>query len=236
MPVSNKRKIGKSKYGKGKKFKKYKRMSVPNDSKPVICYAPTVCPDIMRVRLCYNERITSAGGGTVPIVDFVFRGNSPFDPQFALGGGQPMGFDQWAAFYRKYRVIASKLVVKYSNNAAIEAFGYVSAANTSAAYTDRSAMNERVYTKTVNIGTDTVQGVGEIEYYMPTNVIRGGPSDLVRYNPNLSALTTANCNEQWYWHVGAYGVGASVNNYDVNCDVSVYYYVEFFDRETLGRS
>ncbi len=35
----------------------------------------------------------------------VFRANSLFDPDFSGVGSQPLGFDQWAAFYGRYRVL-----------------------------------------------------------------------------------------------------------------------------------
>jgi hypothetical protein len=35
---------------------------------------------------------------------YSFRLNSPFDPNYTASGHQPMGFDQWAAFYNHYVV------------------------------------------------------------------------------------------------------------------------------------
>lgn len=37
--------------------------------------------------------------------------NSIFDPQYAVGGGQPRGFDQWSALYANYRVHGVKITV-----------------------------------------------------------------------------------------------------------------------------
>ncbi len=47
-----------------------------------------------------------------------FRANSCFDPDFAIGGGQPAGFDQWSVFYNNYEVERSvaKLEVLPSNS------------------------------------------------------------------------------------------------------------------------
>ncbi len=40
-----------------------------------------------------------------------FRGNSLFDPDRTGTGNQPYGFDQWAAFYGKYRVHSSTISI-----------------------------------------------------------------------------------------------------------------------------
>lgn len=56
--------------------------------------------------------------GTPPVlVDSVttvqsYRLNSCFDPRYAIGGAQPMGFDQWAAMYKRYTVVSCSITVK----------------------------------------------------------------------------------------------------------------------------
>ena len=42
-----------------------------------------------------------------------FRCNSIFDPDVALGGGQPRGYDQLAPLYHRYCVTASKITVRF---------------------------------------------------------------------------------------------------------------------------
>ncbi len=37
----------------------------------------------------------------------IYRLNSVFDPDYSGAGAQPLGFDQWAAFYTRYRVLAA---------------------------------------------------------------------------------------------------------------------------------
>lgn len=41
-----------------------------------------------------------------------FRANSVFDPDYSIGGHQPMGFDQYAALYNEYTVLGSR--IKYT--------------------------------------------------------------------------------------------------------------------------
>lgn len=216
--------------------KKYKRAKKKKMEKAVICYCPTVCPDVMSVSLSYNAQKQALGSGVVSILDFVFRGNSCFDPDFATGGQQPLGFDEWSSFYRRYRVKGAKIRVHYMNNAAVTAVGYIVANNTSAAFIQRANTMELPYMQSANLGQDAGNNQGDLTMYKSTAQVRGGPQDIVQYEQDLSALNTSNPNQEWFFHVGAYGIGPSVNNFDVDMDILVTYYVEFYDRETLARS
>lgn len=71
---------------------------------------PTLMPDRLRVPLKYDQRIviTSTVGA---LVTQIYRGNSCYDPDYTGGGQQPVGFDQWSAFYASYMCYASKITV-----------------------------------------------------------------------------------------------------------------------------
>lgn len=73
----------------------------------------TPIPKQMRMKFRYTELITLD-----PTIDVVtasaaatanFRANSLFDPQAAIGGHQPLGFDQYMPFYTTYTVVASSM-------------------------------------------------------------------------------------------------------------------------------
>lgn len=61
-------------------------------------------------KLCYETgqvgNTTTTSPGT-----FTIRLNSLFDPQYAVGGHQPRGFDEMSAIYGEYRVLAAKVVM-----------------------------------------------------------------------------------------------------------------------------
>lgn len=72
-------------------------------------------PQSMNVKLKYADRAliaTSISGSSVSVI----RLNSLFDPDFGVGGHQPMGFDQYAAFYNRYRVNAVKIKMTLFND------------------------------------------------------------------------------------------------------------------------
>jgi hypothetical protein len=70
-------------------------------------------PKTRRVTLKYAEHITlNPGTASNPAIAY-YRAGSCFDPTYAVGGHQPLGFDQWTAFYQHYTVIASTIKVTF---------------------------------------------------------------------------------------------------------------------------
>jgi hypothetical protein len=68
-------------------------------------------PKTRKVILKYavpNFTLNAAPGG---IDTRIFRANSLNDPDYAIGGQQPRGFDQWASFYSQYTVIGARIKV-----------------------------------------------------------------------------------------------------------------------------
>lgn len=69
-------------------------------------------PKAMRVKLKYNSVFDgSIVAGSTP-TQYVWRANSVFDPDAAIGGSQPRGFSQWSNFYEKYTVVKSSCRVR----------------------------------------------------------------------------------------------------------------------------
>lgn len=64
---------------------------------------------------------TAAGAGG----SYTFAINNCFDPNFTGAGSQPLGFDQYAALYGRYRVLSVKFEIVAGNRTALpEQFGY----------------------------------------------------------------------------------------------------------------
>lgn len=67
-------------------------------------------PKQMRQTLTYSEATVVNLLATVGTIgSFRIRANSLFDPRVALGGHQPMGFDQLMAIYSKFCVVGAKI-------------------------------------------------------------------------------------------------------------------------------
>lgn len=52
-----------------------------------------------------------AGGGAY----YTFTINDPYDPNFTGAGSQPVGFDQWAQFYGRFRTVRFKFTMDIAN-------------------------------------------------------------------------------------------------------------------------
>ena len=64
-----------------------------------------------KVTMTHKYKTTISGNATGVLDYFHFRANGMFDPEVALGGHQPMYFDQMSALYDHWTVIGSKIKV-----------------------------------------------------------------------------------------------------------------------------
>ncbi len=63
------------------------------------------------LRYIYIGTLSTSG---LNYAENIFRLNSCFDPDFSGAGAQPLGFDQWAAFYQRYRVLRAKATAMFA--------------------------------------------------------------------------------------------------------------------------
>ena len=76
-------------------------------------YTPNIgLPLKKRVKLTYVDHVAFSSSG-VSHAGYQFRMNSLLDPQYAVGGHQPYGRDQWATLYNRYNVISCKLTARF---------------------------------------------------------------------------------------------------------------------------
>lgn len=60
-------------------------------------------PDEQHVTFAYADELPVNAAGNV--YRYQWRVNSPYDPNYTATGAQPVGFDQWATFYQRYRTV-----------------------------------------------------------------------------------------------------------------------------------
>jgi hypothetical protein len=68
---------------------------------------------ITKLRYCTNMILSATAGGSAITV---FSANSIFDPDVTNTGHQPMYHDQYAAIYKNYAVLGSRIQVEFINN------------------------------------------------------------------------------------------------------------------------
>lgn len=67
-------------------------------------------PDSKTVRLRYVTTVTlDPATGSIPVA--YYRANGCYDPEVAVGGHQPRGFDEWIGIYDHFTVLGSKIRV-----------------------------------------------------------------------------------------------------------------------------
>ena len=77
-------------------------------------------PDRLITNLVYSDNKTlTPGAGSLGFA--VFRLTSVFDPDEAVGGGQPTYHDQISTMYKRYRVLGSKITAHFSYPSGITA-------------------------------------------------------------------------------------------------------------------
>lgn len=92
---------------KNNKSTKHFGTTIPNQ-----LYAITF-PREQKVVMRYHE-LRSFTTSAAVANDYMFNLNSIYDPNYSAAGHQPLGYDQWAAFYGRYRVDGCKVTVTTS--------------------------------------------------------------------------------------------------------------------------
>lgn len=101
------RKYKKSSRVSGKTMSKYrKKMSLPLGGKP--------SRKVVRMRYLEGSS-TGNGSGAALSAYTLYRANSVYDPRWAVGGGQPIGFDDWKTLYGAYVVLGAKCKVRFAS-------------------------------------------------------------------------------------------------------------------------
>lgn len=78
-------------------------------------------PNRAIVTLKYSQLNNSNGAA----VDYMFNLNSLFDPDRTGVGHQPLGFDQYSAFYNRYKVFKCKVTVQATCTGSLNCIGIV---------------------------------------------------------------------------------------------------------------
>ena len=225
------------KYNKRRSYiKRYmrRRFSMP---RTLISKTATGIPDRQMMKLKYTDFLTLDPAGTLE--NYLYRGNSLFDPDLTGGGHQPLGRDQWVNFYSRYRVRASKIRVSFlprsnttiDSNIMIHVIPTLDAGSVSQQPRD---LVEQPYSRWRLLGTanGTQNGVN-LHNYMSTKKIMGIP-DI--NTDDYASLMTTNPLRQWYWNLGVQNLQSTVGIPGANVCVQITYYVELFDRVSLSES
>jgi hypothetical protein len=205
---------------------------------------PLIAPDRARVKLKYIQTVTmNSYLGALDTQEF--WGNGAYDPDKTGTGTQPTGFDQWAALYDKYTVIASSIKVRLvdlqgsGGDTESLLLAILPCTETSFAPTDINEIAALPYGKFGQIYPQSDGNPGApsntLTNYISTAKIFGTYDDAVKYERNYSSAINASPNQGWYWMVYMQSAdGTTSNQPDVYFLIT--YHIEFWDRITLTPS
>ena len=185
-----------------------------------------------KVKLVYQTYVSlNPGAGTV--ADYVFRANSPYDPDFTGAGHQPGGFDQWMALYKFFAVENAKITVNcYNNDTTYGQYLGITKKNVSTAITDPTQAIECANTvfKILPLGaknTDTLS----LFWNSKWDVGRHSMSD--QY---FQGTASANPSNSYFFHVWAIDITAAIDPSPVSAAITIEYDVTFLDPVTPAQS
>lgn len=195
----------------------------------------------MSVKLKYTETKTMFSGAAGLTGSLrTFRLNSLYDPNYAVGGDQPYGYDQLATLYKKYKVNGALLEVVFTDPDQDGMFVAVQLQTPSASDTALTNKSSAVLREQPMTVVRTIQNSGKqravIKQYIPLSTVSGITKLQFMADADLfSAVTTTNPVTVPRAQI-AVGSNREVTNATVVCRVSITYYATLYDRITLAQS
>lgn len=188
-------------------------------------------PDRQMVKLAYTYMQVDSTD-VAGLYARTFSGNSLFDPDPSVGGAQPTGFDQYAAFYRFYHVAGCKIRLEFINtdSSSVIQCGVVPGTNQLAAG-DLTVMYplEWPYSVERTLGPLTSSfSRCMLNRYMSTKKIYGYKTS---NNGNYISAVSASPTNQWYWNIWVRNAAAAAVPFRIK--IKLVYYCHFFGRQEI---
>lgn len=192
-------------------------------------------PTGMRVRMKYSSRPALTSGVTNQ-VENIYRAFSIFDPDLSGVGHQPLGHDQWATLYSRYRVLGSKIEVKFTRTDAptagtIQNQCCVALMQTSSLVADSETLIEQPICNYITLGNDGESKTVSLAYSSAWKT-KGEPG--VATESDYSASFGANPTRDAFYHVLAQAGGGTTVS--VRANILITYDVWIYDPIDLAAS
>ncbi len=156
-------------------------------------------------------------------------GNNLLDPYLDLGSGQPMGFDQLVVFYNRWIVNGSALHIRFLNaNSSTGLYMSINPTATSTVPTLYGQLAEQPYAKSKQTGIGSDMNV--VSQFISTKKVFGESHLDEEY-----AGSGSSPNKQWFWHIAGKSGDGSTTPLEES-QVTITYYVKFYQRKQLGQS
>ncbi len=183
-------------------------------------------PDRLFVKLRYATPLELTSGAST--ASHTYRANSLFDPDFTGVGHQPMGFDQYAAFYDRYYVTSCSMKVLCTSSTSKAVRVTIIPQNVSSVSADQNSLAERPRSRTGLISNS--DGVLQLHASNSTKAVTGE-----QYTDDMTALVGANPNVPWFYIISTHAVDLSTSSM-LDISIELLYTCQFFHKKPLTGS
>ena len=175
----------------------------------------------MFCKLRYSAAVSMTGAG---VNSHVFSANGLFDPDITAAGSQPQSFDEFAAFFQRYRGNACFIRVTYINlDSDSVDIVTVPSSGASVYATIRDAASAPMAKHDLLAPSGSAGDRKIHTMYISPKKFQGWKD----YTDDQTALVTANPTDQAYYHIYSGQNDASAVTVDVIVDLI--YYAKFYD-------
>lgn len=195
-----------------------------------------VTPDRLIVRLPYVNQSSIVAAAGIP-VDTQFRLNSIFDPEASSGIGQtqPLGTDQWAAFYNRYRVIGVNVMLMARNTNNDAAYVGICANNDTGSLLTEAAYEQSRTTLKMVGGSTGGHDIAVFKKYYNLANLTGRPKFSYISDDRYQAQMDSDPAEAINLHIMTQPASAALST-SIHYSLKMVYLVELFDRKALAQS
>lgn len=208
-----------------------------------------IVPDRYFCKLKYQVRHATAtlNATTSENASIIIRGNSLYDPEYATGGGQPIGFDYLKTLYQYYRVHASKIRMRVYNNASSSNGGAVyltlypttvpaspSTSNTN--WADIAGQPHGRYKLTFTASANSTSQK-TLTHKIKSRIVLATKSIMntdhqtsIAQNPAENSLSAP---RSWYWIASIWNADQATTTVTYAIDIDMEYYCEFLRPNTM---
>jgi hypothetical protein len=158
--------------------------------------------------------------------------NSLFDPNRTGTGHQPIGFDQWMAFYNRYRVTGIDVRLDVQNTGASMLKGALVANNSTSAFTDDTAFEED-FSRRYAIGASTGEDQATVTASFDLAKVTGRRSREYDADDSYAGTLSTSPTELLILHVVNL---ANTGNLTSNFTINITFHTVMYDRNTLSQS
>lgn len=171
--------------------------------------------------------------GLVPN-EVAIRLNSLYDPEFVIGGHQPLGFDQITPIYNKYKVYKVKAQVRVLSWSAPGMCVYVNFRPSTSTYSLPNKMTGEIQEQPCNTVIDA-QDPRQYDTEVFVADVQGVPRQQIWVDEYYSGTATSNPSSTPYMSVCAGNYG-NVTGTSVSVMISLTFFARWSNQNPLGQS